>query len=139
MTRATKSRTFEYVVFYDQVAWVAGATDYYAVQQGRTPDEAVDSLKYCLQVEAEWAELEDQVPFSREDMQAKDVPEEFRATDEACTHEYGMWDGEDREKSYTGTLTVEWRVPTETDKKNDRADRKRRGFHVEPKKKKGKK
>lgn len=136
--RVIMSRMFEYVVFWDQVAWVAGTTDYYAVQQGPTPDEAVEHLKMCLAMEAEWEEMDERVPFSREDMQAKDVPAEFKDTEEACTHEPGFG-GDDHEKSYTGHITVEWRVPNETDKKNHRADMERRGIFVAKKPKKAKK
>jgi predicted RNase H-like HicB family nuclease len=129
----TKSRTFTFVMLWDEVAWVAGCTDYYYVAQGATPEECRDNLRDGLQITAEWAELDEEEPFDAREGTAysvgpADVPEEFKDTDNACTFEEESA-GDDKTKTYTGSVTVEWRVPTKTDLKNHRAEMQRKGLH----------
>ena len=101
-----KSRTFQFVMFWDQVAWVAGTTDYYYVSQGQTPEQCVESLQQGLYLTAVWCERDGHVPFDEGHMQADAVPPEFKAIDEAVTFDHEC--AADKEKSYTGSVTIEW-------------------------------
>ena len=105
-----KSRTFQYVMFWDEVAWVAGPVDYYYVTQGPTPEECVERLREGLWLTAVWSEKEGHELFSDTDANGPhQVPDEFKAVDEACTFDDEC--SANKEKSYTGSVTIEWEVP----------------------------
>jgi hypothetical protein len=125
-------RVFEFVMFWDDVAWVAGPTDFYHVSQGRTPDECIDNLQRSLQMTAEWNLLDGREPFNtRRDesdpgyMGPSAVPDEFRDTERAYCYEPGEETGDDHDRSYTGQLTVGWNRPTEQELRTHRARQKR--------------
>jgi len=126
--REKKSRTFTFVMFWGDVAWVAGCTDYYYVAQGDTPSSCVGCLEGDLYLTAKFCEMDGHVPFddtARPDMV---VPDEFTDTDSCTTYDPDST-GEDHERRYTGQVTVEWEVPTELEKKHWLAEAKRKGRH----------
>ena len=98
-----RSRDFEYVAFWDEVAWVAGPTGYYYVSQGDTLERAVDNLKGGLQLTAMWCQTEGKEPFTEKE--GKDPPVEFSNTEDCVTAEFGL---ETKGRRYVGSITVEW-------------------------------
>ena len=118
--REKKSRTFTFVMLWDQVAWVAGCTDYYYVAQGQTPESCIECLQSGLYLTAKWNEMEDRDPWEATNSGPEHVPPEFTDTDSACTYDPNSA-GDDHTKTYTGQITVEWEVPTATDKKSWKA------------------
>ena len=96
-------RTFEYVAFWDEVAWVAGTTGYNDVQQGQTLVEAVDRLRFSLYLHAVWAG-NDRRPFAVID-ETRAPMDSFRNSEGAITCEPGQ---EQQGVRYRGYVEVEW-------------------------------
>lgn len=101
-----KSRTFQFVMFWDEVAWVAGCTDYYYVSQGQTPEQCVERLRDGLYLTAVFCERDGREPFDDSDRPDLVVPDDFTNTQDAVTFDHEC--AADKEKSYTGSVTVEW-------------------------------
>lgn len=99
-------RHFEFVAFWDQVAWVAGTTTYNAVSQGQTLARAVENLKYSLQLDAQFALNEGKQPFII-DYDGKKPLDSFTRTGGAQPMPRGR---EEPRKGtrYRGALDVHW-------------------------------
>src|SRR5579863_5505862 len=102
--RVMRSRTFEYVAFFDEVAWVAGTTTYNSVAQGEDLQQAVERLRESLWLDAIWTQADGEEPFANRGLPTTPL-DSFTDTSDCVTADFGL---DKKGRRYTGSITVEW-------------------------------
>jgi len=102
------TKTFEYVAFWGDIAWVAGTTCFDCVCQGATVEQAVQRLSHSLYAEAMYAVKEGRVPF---DSEHRKPVEKFSSIEGAIPTPDPSAQFS-KTARYTGSFEVTWKEPT---------------------------
>lgn len=98
-----RTQKFDYVAFWDEVAWVAGTTTFNQVAQGSSLSEAIESLKTCLRVVAVWDQSRGVRPFEVKGL--AETPLDSFAKAAGCVP---VVERPVKGKRYMGSFVVEW-------------------------------
>lgn len=99
-----RRRYFNFVAFWDEVAWVAGATTYNSLAQGETLEEAVKNLREQLWLDALWAQTDGKRPFEVFDETREPMKDFCDMTDTVSV----SYNKPSKEVRYRGEFVVEW-------------------------------